>query len=101
MADQINPTHYENMIAALTKFVADTSATCENLGAASRACTQILGDTDDATDKILSNVSSIRVAYGELMMEADRISKLMQQELETYSTGEKKAWEDESEDSID
>lgn len=101
MADQINPAHYANMIEALNTFANNTSTTCEELGVASIMCTKVLGETDEATENILSNASNIRVAYGELIVEAQRIATMMQQELDTYMNNEAKAWADDSADAIE
>lgn len=84
MADYMNPTNYNNMIAALNSFAAKTMETCEKLNSACAQCITVLGQDDVASAKITTSAKGICAKYEELVLEAKRIAADMQEELIRY-----------------
>ena len=84
MADYMNPTNYNNMIAALNTFAAKTMETCEKLNTACTQCITVLGEDDVAAAKITTSARGRCAKYEELVLEAKRIAADMQQELDDY-----------------
>lgn len=101
MADYMDPKNYKNMIEALNNFASKTEETCRDLNTACTQCTNVLGQDDIASPKIITRANAICKHYQTLIEKTKALAEDMKNELEKYYERERRGSGDQEGGEID